>query len=217
MKWVQFFKRDEPPTFLEASHRAQLRWKDSIDRLVVGITDWEEIPTTADLVASLNGLADTIEAEYTAAIAAAVTSLRKESHLTFGPFFADAVATSATEAFQAPFFTGATAVARSTMDIYIPRDGEVVGLTLIANANRTAGTATLELLVNGAQQNLDGGAVCRLDATNTRRHSVLVARGDGEDVSAGQRVSLQLVTSSYTPNGAGSDFTAWFTVRQQIP
>ena len=133
------------------------------------------------------------------------------SYATFGPFSANDLAASATAALEAPFFNTATALSRSTPDIYMPLAGEIVGIFAIADANRTAGTATIQVTVDGATQTFDGGQVCALNSFNTRRHSVMALRGDGESVNAGQRVALQVVTSGWAPTTA--NLTAWFTVR----
>ena len=132
-------------------------------------------------------------------------------HATFGPFYANDLAASATVALTAGFFDTATALSRSTPDIYMPNSGEIVGIYVIADANRSAGTATINPTVNGVAQTFDGGAVCQLNGTNMRRHSILAALGDGEDFAAGERVALQVVTSGWAPITA--NLAAWFTVR----
>lgn len=131
--------------------------------------------------------------------------------VTFGPFYRNDLAASATATMQAGFFDAAATVAQSTGAIYIPRNGEIVGIYATSDANRTSGTATIQPVVDGVAQTFDGGATCVLDATNTRRHSVHVANGDGEDVTAGQRVELQAVTSGWGPTTA--NLTAWMAIR----
>jgi hypothetical protein len=132
-------------------------------------------------------------------------------YATFGPFFINDLPGTATTAFQAGFFDTATTVSRSTMDVYMPLAGEVVGMWVVSDANRTAGTADVRCLINGVSQTFDGGGTCILDGTNTRRHGVTVARGDGEDFAMGNRVALEAITSGWTPTTA--NLTAWFLVR----
>jgi hypothetical protein len=139
-----------------------------------------------------------------------VVTIPQPAWQTFGPFYGINLAANATTALQAGFWDGA-AMNFTTMDVFIPANGEIVGLEMIANGNRTGGSATLRATVNGVQQTFDGGAECVIDASNTRRHAIIVANGDGEDVSAGSRVGLEVVTSSFGP--VNTDILAWFTVR----
>jgi len=131
--------------------------------------------------------------------------------VTFGPLVRNDLAANATATLQAGFFNDATALSQSTGAIYIPRNGEIVGIYATTDANRTSGTATIQAVVDGTPVTLDGGATCVIDGTNTRRHSVHVANGDGEDVTAGQRVELQVVTSSWGPTTA--NLVGWVAVR----
>ena len=135
-------------------------------------------------------------------------------YATFGPFFTNDVAASATVALEAAFFDTATTVSRSTPDLYMPVAGEILGIWVISDANRTTGDVTISPVVNGVAQTLDGGAVCKLDATNTRRHGVVVTRGNGEDFAAGNRIALQAVSSGWAPTTA--NLSAWMMVRFDV-
>lgn len=131
--------------------------------------------------------------------------------VTLGPFYANDLAASATVDLQAGFFNAATTLSQSTMDVYMPLAGEIIGIFAMTDANRTAGNCIVGIKTGGVTQSFDGGAVCAIDSINTRRHSVMVATGDGEDFAAGGRVSLYATTSGWAPTTA--DLIAWITVR----
>lgn len=135
-------------------------------------------------------------------------------YATFGPFFANDLAASATVDLTAAFFDAATTVLRSTPDIYLPVAGEIVGISAIADANRTGGTATVKAKIEGVTAAFSGGATCLLDGTNTRRHAIQVRDGDGAAFTAGQRASLEVVTASWGPTTA--NLSAWMIVRFDV-
>lgn len=132
-------------------------------------------------------------------------------YVTFGPFYLADVPATATTVLTAAFMNTVTAFSQSTMDVYMPRNGEIVGIFAQTDANRTAGSITMGIQVNGVTQTFDAGGLCVIDASNTRRHGVMALDGDGEDFLAGTRVTLTAITSSWAPTTA--DLTAWFTVR----
>lgn len=175
---------------------------------VVGDTDSQTLTNKTLTTPTIGSFTNATHNHLTAAGGGQLSSI-----ITLGPLYISNLAASATAAMEAMFLDGTT-VSRSTGDFYISRNGEVIGITAIANANRTGGTATVELTVNGVAQTFDGGATCVLDATNTRRHAVLVATGDGEDVTAGQRVGLQVTTSGWGPTTV--ELIAWIIVRQDF-
>lgn len=133
------------------------------------------------------------------------------NYATFGPFVLNDVPGTANTDMSAQFMDTGTTVVQSTGQIYMPLNGEIVGIYATTDANRTAGTARFVPTVNGTAQTFDGGATCVLDGTNTRRHSIHVATGDGEDFASGDRVGIQCQTSGWTPTTANA--VAWIVVR----
>lgn len=76
----------------------------------------------------------------------------------------------------------------------IPWEFEVVGIDVVSNAARTAGTLTVDATINGTVTGLQAA----LDATNTTRDTGTQPRGT--DIgAAGDRVGVKLTTSSWTP------------------
>lgn len=125
-----------------------------------------------------------------------------------GPFFAfnTAISTTVQMSIQEPTASGT--MVHTIGDFYMAKAGRVVGMFLNSNANRTAGTVTGTVYLNGASTTFNSGG-CVLDATNVRRHSSFVAvPGAGVAFSAGDRVGMGIVTS-----GAWAPTTADFSGR----
>lgn len=97
-------------------------------------------------------------------------------------------------------------------DPVAPRAGRAVGLMLVANAARTAGTATARVRIAGSGTTFDGGSV-QLNATNTQQASSLVAYSSGLTFNAGNTLGIDVVTSGWTPTTA--DFVGWLTVKYE--
>jgi hypothetical protein len=195
------------PTW-QAEFQGQVRYNEATDRLALaGPSAWDDITTLTDV--STPTITDFTNATHTHLSNSEGGQL--SNYATFGPFVLNDVPGTANTDMSAQFMDTGTTVSQSTGHIYMPRNGEVVGIYATADANRTAGTATFVPTINGTAQTLDGGATCVLDGTNTRRHSVHVATGDGENFSSGDRVGIQCQTSSWTPTTA--DAIAWFVVR----
>ena len=135
-------------------------------------------------------------------------------YATFGPFFANDLAATATVDLTAAFFDAATTVLRSTPDIYLPVAGEIVGISAMTDANRTGGTATVKAKINGVTTAFSGGGTCVIDGTNTRRHAIQVRDGAGAAFTAGKRASLEVVTASWGPTTA--NMSAWLIVRFDV-
>lgn len=79
----------------------------------------------------------------------------------------------------------------------MPVNGEFYAMSIANNAARTAGTATAEFYINGGS--VDSNTVV-LDGTNTQFH--YNAFGTPVSFSAGDRVDLQVTTSSWNPTGS---------------
>lgn len=82
----------------------------------------------------------------------------------------------------------------ATTEYVIPWDFEVVGISVVSDLARTAGTLTVDATINGTVTGLQ--AV--LDATNTFRDTGIQIRGSDPGV-AGDRIGCKLTTASWTP------------------
>jgi hypothetical protein len=129
---------------------------------------------------------------------------------TLGPFTRPDLSGTGTAALQVMFATSGTAFQLGTVDPVAPRAGRVVGLHLIANDARTAGTATARVRINGSPTAFASDAV-QLDGTTTQRDSALVAYSSGLAFNAGNTLGIEVVTSGWTPTTA--DFVGWLTVK----
>lgn len=144
----------------------------------------------------------------------AITALQAAGghYQTIGPFSRGNIAGTASTALQFFFADGASTFAMQQVDIIAPLAGRVIGISLLSNAARTAGTATARVLINGSSTAFDGGSV-QLNATNLTRDSSLVAYSSGLTFTAGNRLGVEIVTSGWTPTTA--DMTAWLTVKYE--
>lgn len=82
----------------------------------------------------------------------------------------------------------------TTTEYVIPWDFEVVGIAVVSDLARTAGSLTADATINGTATGLQ--AV--LDATNTFRDTGTQVRGSDAGV-AGDRIGVKLTTASWTP------------------
>lgn len=87
--------------------------------------------------------------------------------------------------------------------------GKVIGAIVTADAARTAGTATVQVRINGVATAFLAGAVA-LDATNPTSDSAFVAHASGLAFASGQTVGAALVTSGWTPITA--DAAIWLVL-----
>lgn len=144
----------------------------------------------------------------------AITALQEAGghYQTLGPFTRPDLAGTGTAALQSMFSASVSTFALGTVDPVAPRAGRVIGLTLIANDARTAGTATARVRINGSATDFDGGSV-QLNGTNTQRASGLVAYASGVTFNAGNTLGIEVVTSGWTPTTA--DFVGWLTVKYE--
>jgi hypothetical protein len=121
--------------------------------------------------------------------------------LTLGPFFINDMAGTATTQATLGFFNTATAVSRSANSMQMTRAGRIVGLMLLSDAARTAGTATAAVRINGVGTTFNSGAV-QLNATDLTSDSSFVAYADGVAFTAGQFIGCQVTSASWTPTTA---------------
>lgn len=101
----------------------------------------------------------------------------------------------------------AAAVVLGTQEYQIPWDFDVVGISIVSDSARTAGTLTVDATINGTVTGLQ--AV--LDGTNTLRHYKAQPREADRGV-AGGRVGVKLTTSSWTPITADVVVVVWVLV-----
>lgn len=94
--------------------------------------------------------------------------------------------------------------ALTVTEYQLPWDFEVVGISIVSDSARTAGTCTVDATINGTATGLQ--AV--LNATNTTRAYSTQQRGSDTGV-AGQRVGVKLTTASWTPTTADVAVVVW--------
>lgn len=112
-------------------------------------------------------------------------------------FAQDAVADSQSAVAMNIMETTATTSTLPVTEYVIPWDFEVVGIAVVSSEARTAGTATVDVTIDGTVTGLQAA----LDATNTTRDTGTQFRG--LDVgTAGQRIGVKLTTASWTPTTA---------------
>ena len=93
------------------------------------------------------------------------------------------------------------------IEYVIPFDFDVVGISAVVDDARTAGTLTADVTINTTATGLQ--AV--IDDTNTLRDSGKQKRGADRGV-AGDRVGVDLTTSSWTPVTADLIVIVWILV-----
>lgn len=125
----------------------------------------------------------------------------ERSTFTLGPWFIADIPGSATTQGALMYMNTTTAVSQGTGangDLYMPATGRVVGLFIITDNSRTAGTATARVRIAGTGTAFSSGTV-QLNASTTVRNAGFVAFASGVAFTAGQSVGVDVVTSSYTP------------------
>ena len=119
-------------------------------------------------------------------------------------FSQDAVADAQTAAAMNIIETGATTGTLDAAEYQMPWDFEIVGISVVSGAARTAGTLTVDATIDGTVTGLQAA----LDATNTLRDYGTQARGSDRGV-AGSRVGCKLTTTSWTPTTADIAVIVW--------
>lgn len=99
---------------------------------------------------------------------------------------------------------GTTTSLITVTEYVMPWDFEVVGISVVSNEARTAGTYTVDATIDGTATGLQ--AV--LDATNTTRDTGSQPRGTDVGV-AGSRVGCVYTTASWTPTSADVEAVVW--------
>ena len=94
-----------------------------------------------------------------------------------------------------------------TTEYPIPFAFDVIGITVVTDNPRTAGTLTVDATINGTVTGLQAA----LDATNTTRHSKKQPRGSDRG-NEGDRVGVKLTTASWTPVAADIKVIVWVVV-----
>jgi hypothetical protein len=105
--------------------------------------------------------------------------------------------------------TAATADDQNAVDAYvIPWDFEIIGVSARSSAARSAGTLTVEPLVNATAS----GMTAALDATTTQSTRTIQNRGADTGV-AGDRVACRITTDgTWAPVTADIVVTVWVLV-----
>lgn len=119
-------------------------------------------------------------------------------------FTQDAVADAQSAAAMNIIETGATLGTLGAQEYKMPWEFEIVGISILSDSARTAGTLTVDATINGTAT----GLTAVLDATNTTHHHKVQAR-DSDKGAAGDRVGVKLTTSSWTPVAADIVVTVW--------
>lgn len=217
-EYIKFKRVNALPTWQAESH-GQVRYNSTNNVLAVGgPTAWADIvdvstaQTLTNKTLTTPTIADLTNATHTHLSNAEGGQVA--NYFTLGPVYENDMPADATTQMSAIFANTASAINLDTGEFYMPVAGEIVGIYAMVDANRTAGTATFTSYVNGTSFGFDGGAVCVIDATNTRRHSIHVGTGLGHDFAAGDRIGIQCVTSGWTPTNG--DATAWIVVRLDL-
>jgi hypothetical protein len=79
--------------------------------------------------------------------------------VSLGPFYINDLGGTGTTQATLGYFNTATALSRDTNNILISRAGRVVGLIMVSDAARTAGTATARVRIDGVGTTFDSGSV----------------------------------------------------------
>ncbi len=131
--------------------------------------------------------------------------------VSLGPFHLNDVPGTATTQAKLEFFNTTIAVSLGPNDIKMQTAGRVVGATIVADATRSAGTATVQVRINNVATTFAAGDVV-LDATNTVSTSKFVPPVNGLAYTAGQTLGVALVTSGWTPITANVQVTLFVLV-----
>ena len=119
-----------------------------------------------------------------------------------GHWYLNDVPGTASTACGRAYFNTATAVSRSTNPERAGRVAYIVGAKITSDAARTAGTATVKVLLNGASTAFDAGSVV-LDGTRTTQDCSIVVPSSGIAVTSGSdTIGVEVVTSGWTPTTA---------------
>ena len=119
-----------------------------------------------------------------------------------GPWRQNDIPGTATTAMKLLYFNTATAVSQSANAMRAGRTGWIVGARIVSDAARTAGTATVKILLNGADTAFDAGSVV-LDGTRTTQDATIVAGSSGIQITSGaDTIGVNIVTSGWTPTTA---------------
>lgn len=107
------------------------------------------------------------------------------------------------DAQSAVAMTVVDAVAKST-EYVMPFEYEIVGISIVSDSARTAGTLTVDATINGTVTGVQGV----LNGTNTLRHYSTNQRS-ADAGAAGSRVGVKLTTASWTPVTADVVVMVW--------
>jgi hypothetical protein len=95
----------------------------------------------------------------------------------------------------------------AVQEYVLPFDFDIIGISVVSDLARTAGTLTVDATIDGTATGLQA----KLDATNTFRHYQRQAR-ESDRGKAGQRIGVKLTTASWTPITADIVVVVWAIV-----
>ncbi len=145
-----------------------------------------------------------VKAEVTARVAAIAN---RGIDVTLGPFCVNDLPANVSTAASLGYFNSATTLSQNSYGIRMRQSGRLVGIMIIADADRTAGTATARIRVNGTTST---GLTASLDASNRRSNSAFSSSA-GATFTAGQFIGANIVTSDFAPITANA--LVYLTVR----
>jgi hypothetical protein len=123
------------------------------------------------------------------------------SHM-LGPFlFPDLTGTGTPELKPIFYDTTTSSKVNTTRRFVMSHAGYVVGIHLMSDDARSAGTAIASVLVNGVSQAFNSDSVV-LDGTNTTQNSDYVHPTAGVSFAADDQLSVRVTTSGWTPTTA---------------
>lgn len=120
----------------------------------------------------------------------------------------DLTGTGTTEANPAFWDADTTSTIATSRRLRMGKAGSVVGAFIATDDARTAGTATLKVLVNSTAFDFNSGSVV-LDGTTTLSKSDFVHASAGVAFSANNTLGIQVVTSGWTPTTANIVAGLW--------
>lgn len=136
----------------------------------------------------------------------------KYVEMTLGPYHINDLPASATTLGKVLHFNTATAVSQGGNDLRVGLAGEVVGMLIAPDANRTAGSAVVSIRKSGVDTAFAGGA-CKIDASYPAGRAAFAAPGVA--FSASDTIGVFVTTSGWAPTTA--NVAVWVTIRVQAP
>ncbi len=149
-----------------------------------------------------------VDALITAEVASRIAGIANRGiDVTLGPFYVNDLPASTSRAASLGYFDSPTTLTQNSYGVKMRRAGRLVGIMIIADADRVSGTATAMIRVSGSPSTAMTAA---LDGSNKRSNSVF-SLSDGATFAAGQFIGANIVTADFAPVTANAQ--VWLTVR----